>query len=324
MTELTTRRRRRLPSSDAYIDDDPFDENGVLKDGRSIRRSMIMADSAPPPRSSFTPSAPPRFRYGVGYVTDMNSGLIVDARAPRSPFQVAQGSVPTQTAKDLPRGESFPTQSGGTWPSYNNQIGAKCTCENGRAGTLQPHPSTSSMLICVENSKDARAVDSTALYYQLRDEVQDEWRRHGPRQDGCGCHGVKDQGTNIGHINQQLPWSTGQGTGNDCTINGMAGHYERREDGQLVCVPDRNGRDAEIVAPAGTYPVGGLWPEGCACDLGNGEYGVLVKEGNRLVCRARQVGNGDASVSPAAAQARRDAAYAQSVRDAEQAWRNPW
>jgi hypothetical protein len=57
------------------------------------------------------------------------------------------------------------------------------------------------------------------------------------------------------------------------------------------------------VAPMGTFPVGGPWPEGCSCDLGGGKYGILVKEGDRLVCRERQFGNGDASFTPDSAQA---------------------
>jgi hypothetical protein len=160
-----------------------------------------------------------------------------DARAPRSPTQVGNfPSMPKREAEDLPRGESFPTQSAGSFPAYNHTIGAACTCENGKAGTLQPHPSTSSMLICIENRKDARAVDSTALYYQLRDEMQDEWRRYGPHQDGCGCHDVKDQPGTIGYLNtNQVEWPQGgQVEGGECTVNGAPGRYVKRN-GKYVC-----------------------------------------------------------------------------------------
>jgi hypothetical protein len=319
---MTTRRKR--PSSDAYLDDDPLDENNCLKDGRTYRSSMMLADSTDSGPylvdSRATPPHPARFAYKRGYVSDARTNLIVDAR---SPTKVGQGTipvpaVPTRAYEPLPRGEAFPTQSDGTWPSYNHNIGDPCECEDGTKGRLAPHPSTSSMLICEPLARDAASV-----YYAMKDAAQHEWRKHGPRPlHDCGCHTrtITDQPGTVGYINPQLAWPQGQTTGNTCTINGRAGHYQRGTNGELICVPDpANGKsDADIVAPMGTFPVGGNWPEGCACDLGNGEYGVLVKEGDRLVCRERQVGNGDASVDH---QAIRDRAYAQSVRAAEQAWK---
>jgi hypothetical protein len=306
-TEATIRKRRNR--HDAYYDDD------VVQDGEIVRTRMTMADSAM--RDVIHQMHPPRIAYKRGYCTDVNSGLIVDARAPRSPFQVAQGSVPTQTAKDLPRGESFPTQSGGTWPSYNNQIGAKCTCENGRPGTLQPHPSTSSMLICVETNRDAATVDATSLYYQLRDDLPNEYKRHQAKPvHDCGCH--KDQqGTNIGHINQQLPWSTGQGTGNSCTLNGAPGHYERREDGQLVCVPDRRDQAASNIGPPSAR-VGFEWAQGGECRCPDGSDGLYVRQGDMLICKPRADFDhrsvGDRSAS--------DRAYHEMVEQLRDAWRS--
>jgi hypothetical protein len=165
---MTTRRKR--PSSDAYLDDDPLDENGLLKDGRTYRVPLMLADTGafivdshatPPSRPAPQPT---HYRYGRGYLSDVSTGYVVDlrddatkvglvdARAPRSPTQVGASTLrPAVSAKPytpLPRGEAFPTQSGGTWPAYNNQIGAPCECEDGREGRLAPHPSTSSMLIC--------------------------------------------------------------------------------------------------------------------------------------------------------------------------------
>jgi hypothetical protein len=217
---------------------------------------------------------PPQFAYKRGYLTDMNTGYIADARGPRSPIKSGVGNIAPSEAKDLPRGDPWPTQHSGTYPTWQNTVGGACTCENGRPGTLQRAPDNSSVLICVESRQDAASV-----YYAMKDAAQYEYKRYGPRSNISCCSG--------------------------CT--------------------ERNGRDADIVAPMGTYPVGGSWPEGCTCDLGNGEYGVLVKEGDVLVCRARQVGNGDATpITPDSAQAVRDRAYQQMVEESRNAWRNPW
>jgi hypothetical protein len=143
---MTTRKQRRR-ARDAYLDD-----LNIAADGEVVRVPHYLADSA---GASNWLARPPVIRYGRGYCVDAASGLILDQRngGNQSPFKV--GAVPTSYYEDLPRGEAFPTQSGGTFPAYNNEIGAACECANGKAGTLQPHPSTSSMLICVENSRDA-------------------------------------------------------------------------------------------------------------------------------------------------------------------------
>jgi hypothetical protein len=311
---MTTRRKRQ---SDAYIDDDPLDENNCLKDGRTYRVPLMLADSGAfivdshaVPRSRFTPSSTSgRFAYKRGYLSDANSGLIVDAR-PRERI-----SDPTRE-----RGESgqiaWPQSTANIVPMFNNAIGAKCVCESGEAGTLQPHPTIASSLYCVPSRRDAAtAMDGESAYRRMVDEAPFEYQKYraAPLHD-CGCHQRDQEGMVPGYINPQLAWPTGQRAGDQCTTDDRRpGHLEARGDG-YVCVPDRNGKsDADIVAPMGTYAVGGPWPEGCSCDLGNGQYGILVKEGDRLVCRERQAGNGDASVDH---QAIRDRAYWDSVKSA--------
>jgi hypothetical protein len=111
--------------------------------------------------------------------------------------------------------------------------------------------------------------DCTALWYKLRDEMQDEWRAW-PRRDSCcsGCADVQDQPGTIGFLNPQLPWMTGQAEGQECMTD------DKRQ-------------------------------------------GRLVKENGKYVCRA--VEDFDAQ-SVDAAQARRDQAYEQMVRDMQTAW----
>jgi hypothetical protein len=307
--------RKRRNRRDAYLDDD------VVRDGEIIRTPMVLADHAM--IDAIHRAHPPRIAYKRGYCTDVNTGFIVDRRAPATSPTVrgALNTAPTESSE--PPRNDWPTSQIGAYNTWGFAPGQPCTTVEGRRGTLCPHPSNSSILICMpDNSRDA-AMDGTSAYFAMKDSLADAWRAFGPRRDSCcsGCAPRDQQGNEPGFVGPpQLAWPQGQHAGQQCTVNGAAGHIEKRGD-QFVCIPDRDGRDAEIVAPQGTYPVGGSWPEGCACDLGNGEYGVLVKEGDRLVCRARQVGNGDASL--AAAEARRDAAYAQMCRDAEQAWRNP-
>jgi hypothetical protein len=312
-TAMTTRRKR--PSSDAYIDDNPLDENNCLKDGRSYRSSMMLVDSTDSGPylvdSRATPPHPARFAYKRGYLSDARTNLIVDQR-------IKAPKLPTGTEPELTRGADWPTANSGLYSYWQHAIGEPCTCANGADGVLTPHPNQSS-LYCRQIGEDAATVDATSAYYATVDAAQHEWRKHKPRPlHDCGCHGrtITDQSGTVGYVNPQLAWPQGQTTGNTCTINGRPGRYQRGTNGELICVPDpANGKsDADIVAPMGTFPVGGSWPEGCACDLGNGQYGVLVKEGDKLICRERQVGNGDASVDH---QAIRDRAYWDSVKSAQ-------
>ena len=111
-TEATIRKRRNRQDAYLDLDDNPLDENGLLKDGRSYRSSMMMADfgafiidsHAVPPRSSFV--------YKRGYLSDQR-GHIVDQRVRKPP-------MPTGTEPELSRGAPWPTANSGLY-SYWQQ-----------------------------------------------------------------------------------------------------------------------------------------------------------------------------------------------------------
>jgi hypothetical protein len=320
-----TMRRRRKRQSDQYLDLD----DDIVKDGELVRQSMLLADGgafnlidshAARQRS---PAPPPRF--GRGYIFSdrgASNAAYYQARdaaqhlwrdAGRSPNRVGGGNIARAEAEDLPRGEPWPTQSGGVFPMWNNQVGAKCSCENGKPGTLQRAPDNSSVLYCRENAEDAASV-----YYRLRDEAPDEWKKYraGPVHD-CGCGGrAHDQQGTVGYVGPPpVQWPTGQRAGDPCTVNGSPGLLEARGN-EFVCVPNRRDQAASNIAPS-SAPVGSEWAQGGECSLGNGEIGRLVKQGDRLICKPCEI-------DMDSAQAKRDAAYWQSVRDAGNAWRNPW
>jgi hypothetical protein len=161
-------------------------------------------------------------------------------------------------------------------------------------------------------AKDSLPANDRA-YYQMCDEAVNAWRvKAGPVHD-CDCRQRDQEGT-IGFLNtQQVAWPQGQHAGQRCTVNGAAGHLEKRGD-QFVCIPDGRDVAASNIGPA-SAPVGGEWAQGGECDLGNGEIGRLVKQGDRLVCKPCEI-------DMDSAQAKRDAAYWQSVRDAESEWRH--
>jgi hypothetical protein len=251
---------RKRRSQDAYLDDDSLDEHGLLRDGRSYRTPLMLADSdsgafivdshATPPRRS--PSPPLTMQRGYlaydrsavnnAWARMRDSAQDLWRDAGRSPTKVGSGTIPippipTKPYTPLPRGEDFPTQSGGTWPAYNNQIGAACVCEDGREGRLAPHPSTSSMLICQPLAKDSLPANDRA-YYQMCDEAVNAWRvgKNVPVHD-CGCGGrARDQEGTVGFLNtNQVEWPQGgQVEGGECTINGAPGRYVKRN-GKYVC-----------------------------------------------------------------------------------------
>jgi hypothetical protein len=199
---------------------------------------------------------------------------------------------------------------------------------------------------------DARALRSSpvlsaadAAYTEMRDSLSNEWRRYGP---AC-CDGCKDQNVAPPHELEPInAWPTrewphggygpdptaaggtmwpdpadlqSQHEGDPCTINGAPGTLRRAQGGKFVCVPNRGRDSAEVMAVGpGPYPVG-YYAEGAECRLPTGELGQLVREGDELNCRCRS--DFDAA-TVTSAQARRDAAYQQSVRDAENAWKQPW
>jgi hypothetical protein len=67
------KRRRRLPSSDQYLDDD------IVPDGGTVRRPMQLCDAAMIAAIQRA-YAPPRYHYGRGYLRDANTGAIIDQR----------------------------------------------------------------------------------------------------------------------------------------------------------------------------------------------------------------------------------------------------
>jgi hypothetical protein len=196
---------------------------------------------------------------------------------------------------------------------------------------------------------DATPRDSASAYYRMRDGLADEWRRHGPPQRSC-CSGCAHDGqiapegggnqTSRGPINAwpRKEWPHGgyndpssnggsqwpdprtlqsQHENDPCTINGAPGSLHQAPDGTFVCVPGRRDQAPSNIAPAGVHPVGGAWPQGGECDLGNGETGLLVKEGDQLVCRPCDYDDA-ASVS----QRKRDQAYDAMCERQRNAWRN--
>jgi hypothetical protein len=206
--------------------------------------------------------------------------------------------------------------------------------------------------------RDAGALPSSrvsaadAAYTEMRDALQNEWRRYGPACcDGCGQ--TRDARIAPPHSNELPPanaweqheWPKGgygpdpsaeggsmwpdpfdlqsQREGQDCTVNGAPGTLRRAQGGSFVCVP--RGRDAAAsnIAPAGSHPIGGEWPEGGDCNLGNGDCGLLVKQDGRLVCKPRSDFDA-ATVNITSAQAKRDAAYHASVAAMQDAWKEPW
>jgi hypothetical protein len=237
-----------------YVDDDPFEEDGsTVRDGCSIRTSMLLADARP--------RETPMFFYGRGYMQDANR---------RSPTAAGTGNTAPAKSSE-PVQQPWPTAHSGTFPSWNHTVGEACVCANGQKGRLVRSPDNSSVLVCQpDDADDAATVDGTSAYYAMKDAMQDEWRRYGPRPlHDCGCSGrAHDQEGTVGFVPPaQLPWMTsGQSEGQECSVNGAPGRLAR-VDGKLVCRPVENSDAASV------------------------------------------------------AQARRDAAWRQSVIDAENAWR---
>jgi hypothetical protein len=328
MTTLSRRQRRQL-RNDGYIDD-------VIRDGEVVRIPMMLADAQP--MQPWPRPAPLQLRYGRGYISDTRTGAIVDARPP---------------------------QGIGAWSPASNP-----------------------------GSRNGAQVTDASAYYAMRDALADEWRRYGPKRDGCGCSGHKDGMIAPEHSGELLPgdpynpqpkrqyplggytpdpnasgitsWPdpfslSSQHEGDQCTINGAPGTLHQGQDGKFVCVPNRRDAAQEPItamtrrntctmpdgrrgrmerqaggqlvcvpgngdqAPSNIGPaeaeVGGPWAQGAECDLGGGEIGRYVKQGDRLICKSCDDDYGDAA---RVSQAKRDAAYHQMVRDMEQAWRQPW
>jgi hypothetical protein len=174
-----------MPSRrDAYVEDDPFDENGVMKDGRSYRFPAWLCDSrmryVPDVAAHSEAPAPALHYFGMGY--------------------------------------------------------------------------------CFDGSR-TQISDATALWYQLRDDLQNEWKRHqppplhdtnqimrpdppAPRPWPKGGYGT-DPNTE-GTTNWPNPDTLqSMAEGDECTVNGAPGKLVR-VDGKLVCKA-RQDMDAQTV-----------------------------------------------------------------------------
>jgi hypothetical protein len=151
MDDPTTRRRRRR-QHDGYYDD-------TLQDGESLRVPMTLADAAMV--DTVRRLHPPRYHYGTRFLHD--------ARAPAtSPTVRGAGSIAPDTPSD-PVQQPWPTSNSGNYPIWGYSPGQSCKTVEGKPGKLCPHPSNSSILICMPDSSDS-SMDATSVYYKLRDE----------------------------------------------------------------------------------------------------------------------------------------------------------
>jgi hypothetical protein len=313
---MTTKYRRKRTNdkrtSDQYLDDD------ILKDGEFLRVPMTLADSAL--RDTVRATHPPQMHYGRGYVRDTGSHRIVDARQTISD-PVEEG------------GAGWPSANVELYPYWQHSVGGPCQCPYGSAGRLTPHPNESS-LYCKPISEDAATVmDATQVWYAERARLSDEWKRYGPRRDSC-CDGCADQNIADPSPPRSKPWprpSFGSDPlqhwpdpatlkpspveGSDCMKNDK--RPGRIRGGK--CVADRRDAAPTNIGPP-TARAGFEWAEGGECSLGNGELGRYVREGDRLTCKPRS----EFDARTVDAQSIRDRAYYESVREAENAWRQKW
>jgi hypothetical protein len=179
--------------------------------------------------------------------------------------------------------------------------------------------------------------------------MQDEWKQYGPKASCCSGCASHDATIAPPHSGELLPpnpinaWpkkqyplggygpdpnSAGltawpdpanlqsQHEGDPCTLNGAPGTLHQAQDGKFVCVPNKRDQAASNIGPA-TALAGMEWSEGGNCTCSTGEPGRYVRQGNTLTCQPYDDDyNGDS------AQARRDRAYFDSVRNLENAWRS--
>jgi hypothetical protein len=198
-------------------------------------------------------------RQSVENEKPVASGLIVDARAPAtSPIVRGAGNAAPSKSSD-PERNDWPTSNSGNFPIWGYSPGQSCKTVEGKPGKLCPHPSNSSILICMpDDSKDAATVmDATTAYYAMVDAAKDEWRRYGPRPlHDCGCHGVSDQPGNVpGFVGPpQKPWITGQSVGQECMTDDKKQGRLALENGRYVCRAIQNGDDRRSVDAAGRDP----------------------------------------------------------------------
>jgi hypothetical protein len=170
---------------------------------------------------------------------------------------------------------------------------------------------------------------SAAAYYAMKDSLGTEYLRHGPKRDACCSGCAHDQQfpereyPHNGGVSNSQQWPDpfrlqSQHAGDQCmTDDKRAGTLRRGRNGDLVCdlVCVANRRDgAEVMAVGeGPYPLNMAYAVGQECRLASGELGLLCREDDRLVCRARDYDD---------AQSVRDRAYNDMVERQRNAWRS--
>ena len=182
-----------------YDDDDPFDANGLLKDGRSVRISMQMRDAAlADQRRGRRVKYDPQGRLisweeeetddsmtltdGRGHRCGNRPGfLIANDAAARSAKQRAYDSY----QRDLENAwRDQPPTGFGSKGSRGPQVGDLCTCRGpefpdsfGAPGTLQMRGDA---LVCVPNDRRSDqpdpASDKAAAYAAYDSALREAWR----------------------------------------------------------------------------------------------------------------------------------------------------
>jgi hypothetical protein len=302
--------RRRRQNDQQYLDDDE------VRDGEVVRTRMTLADHAlVGAASALAPPRPP-FATRRGYVT-------IDTRSPMQDSAAAYYASRAALQDEWKRHGPQPCCDGcadsniapphsnelipvNNWPKRQWPRGGY-TPDPGSMGLSQwPDPddlqSQREGDICMTNAKEPGTL------------------RRGQNGD-LVC--VANRGRDAA---QPISTTTGGGRlvyaeGDECRLpNGQAGTLRRGRDG-LVCTPNRRDQAASNIGPPSAR-AGFEWAEGGECTCENGDDGLYVRQGDMLVCKARSDFDADArSVDFATCEARRDAAWRQSVIDAENEWR---
>jgi hypothetical protein len=330
--KLNNRRRRRQQrnNADAYVDDD------IIRDGEVVRIPMMLADAAP--MQPWPRPTPPQLRYGRGYVADAGTGAIVDRRPAPHGTGFAH-HVQTPPARDAAASTYYAMKDALSteYLRHGPKRDACCSgCASHDATISPPHsgellnsndpynPQPKRQYPLGGYTPDPNASGMTAWPDPFALSSQHEG-------DACtlnGAPGTLRRGQNgdmvcvptrRGDAGQDVP-ITAMTRRNGCTMpDGRAGHMERGPGGVLTCVPGEAGDQAPSNIGPPEAPVGMEWAQGAECDLGGGEVGRYVKQGDRLICRSCDDDYDDAA---SVSQARRDRAYFDSVRDMQQAWRS--
>jgi hypothetical protein len=169
-------------------DDDAFDENGLLRDGRHVTVPLFMKDSGKP-NPDLTPAQKvaaavaatrdamntfdasmhrPGFRYGTPAATHTADSAAITARdAAYSSYDRRQSDAWRGKTKDAPPDE-------GGYSADDHSEGDQCMTSNGEAGTLQASDDDDNWLICVANDGGGTG-DSKKTPQQIRDAAYESY-----------------------------------------------------------------------------------------------------------------------------------------------------